>query len=175
VLALVRYRQGRDDEALHLERLALSNAEATNDPAALAWAGTALLSNIAKLLEARFGDSNAALETYLEGAAREGSIGSVRARLHAARLMLDREAWEEVVELLDGESGSPIRTIAERVQIELMLATAYAGLGEAVTVNSRLTRVQSLISRYPRNPFSAKVDTLISAIASQHDDYDALN
>ncbi|MBY8825135.1 hypothetical protein [Sphingomonas colocasiae] len=165
VLALVRYRQGRDDEALRLERVAWQKAESVDDPAALAWAGTALLSNIAKLLEVRFGDRQGALDTYLEGACRETAIGSVRARLHAARLLLKGEAWREVLDLLGSVRGSNFRTTAEQVHIELLLAAANVGLRNPAAARSHLVDAQGLIARYPANPLSADIAHLVLALA----------
>lgn len=160
VLGLVRYRQGLPGEALRLEQLASNLADQAG---ASAWSGTALLSNIAKLTEVGFGDKAAALEIYLQGAALESELGSVRARLHAARLLLGRREWDRLLCVLEAVPDAHLRSSAEAIYIALLKGVAHLRRGEKLQGLSNILTARAILGRYPENVLRNQLDSFLSS------------
>jgi len=106
-LALVRYLQERNEEALQLEEecLDLARQAAEQFPRILDWAFDVLTANTAKLLERRFSDLGGTVKLLREMLAYCGPGVREHARIELSRIMFDTQDYEAAVDLLHPAYG----------------------------------------------------------------------
>jgi tetratricopeptide (TPR) repeat protein len=165
VLALVRYHQVRNEEALSFENRASDIAFSSSNDGARIWAASALLPNTAQLLERRFGRTEDALWSYLEAVRLSGRDGSVRPHLNAARLLLKDQKWGAVKHLLtELLNESRLMGMAEESLVNLMLALAFAKMGELTDAKACCSKAQRILNLFPENHLSAQLSVLQSEL-----------
>jgi tetratricopeptide (TPR) repeat protein len=158
VLALVRYRQGLNDEALRLEHDAAAIALNNGDEGSAQWVGSALFPNMARLLDSRFGKHDEALRLYLEAVRHERNGGSFRALFHAARFLIRENKWEQVIDLVSKNSAGDLIGLAEQILVNLLLMTSYEGLGDTKMSEHFAQRAMELLGAQKDNPLGLTLE-----------------
>ncbi|MFC4110874.1 tetratricopeptide repeat protein [Micromonospora zhanjiangensis] len=171
-LALVEYREGRDQAALDLEERAESLAhylaEQQEMPSAR-WAFGLVGPNAAKLLLVRFGDRRRAigkLATALEMTQSDTRLAN-KIRRDMARLVFAEEDYAEVVRLLDGVFSSIRPTDfgpAEEFHDRLLLAASQLKQNQTMACRTQLAPLRILAARIGGDTARSALSVLTRAL-----------
>jgi hypothetical protein len=169
-LALVDYFEGNDKAALILEQQAEATAGSLTEkrPDLARWAFALLGINIAKLLEARFGDRQGAIRK-LTLALRTSGADPDRAdkiRRTLGRLYFKEGDYPQVIAMLNSlclPGRLSIINSREDFQDRLLLAVAHLTLGQSKECRAQLPQLRVLAAREGNERAASALDVLARA------------
>lgn len=171
-LALTKYHQGRNDEALALERKASAIAVSTQTsyPWLEVWATPIINGNIAKVLEKRFGDACGAIKVLESNLFVQDKLHEEYARLELARLYFDQQEHLKVIELLSAlyDEACPT-TLDEQQELfgRLVFSISLSISGDVARSRSQLARLTYLLHVADTPGASQLLSAIYQAAASQ--------
>lgn len=171
-LALVRYLQERDEEALQLERrcLGLAGHAADRFPTILEWARDLINANAAKVYERRLDQTGRAVELLEESFRTGGAAAQEHSRLELARIFFDRGGYDVVFGLLSGVYGDPgVHLFDEPRELlaRMMLALSSVRLGHTGVAAAQLPRLAYLCHSAGKPDASRFLDGLAAALGGE--------
>ena len=150
-LALVRYRQGRELEALLIESKALAAASKMRSscPELWEWASPIIRANIARVYEKRLGDPDRAIKSLNENLKVNHTSASEHARIEIARMHFDAGRHREAIDVLSFIYDDVSRhSLDDRRELlaRLILAVSHCVIGQPNRGQKHACRIASLCS-----------------------------